>query len=315
MRLLLAALLGGLLAAPAPQNVRFAVPEGTVLRKTFDIGSKFVLEDMSMKVNGAIQPSADVGKKDLYARQDRRVVVLDRYVEAGQHRPEKLRRRYESLSGKKVDRMPLMQPGGKQKDSDLESTLEGCTVVFTWDGARKDFAARLVDGETRVPLDGLREDMDLRLFLPGKDVSEGDAWTVDAGLFDEIFTLGGSLGLENEEGSWFESQLAEILEGDIRVTYASLDDSGIANLAIRAELPFDGVVKDERSGAPMDCRGDVNMKGTLHWNVKAGHFQDFDLEADMDLSMHIDPKDPRARMEIEMEMTFDVKISGKAEQL
>lgn len=314
MRLLLVALLGGLIAAPAPQNVRFAVAEGTVLEKSFEIGSKFVLEDMSMKVNGAIQPSVDAATKNLYAQQDRQVVVLDQYLESGAHRPGKLRRRYESLSGKKVDRMPLMQPGGKQKDSELDSSLQGCTVMFAWDDTKQDFAASLVDGKTKVSMDDLREDMDLRLFLPGKEVSTGDTWTVDAKAFDEIFSLGGSLGLEDDEGSWFESQLAEILEGDILVAYMSLDDSGKANLGIKADLDFDGEVEDQRSGMPMNCKGDVTMKGTLLWNVKGGHFERFDLEANMDLDMQVESPDPRAKMEIEMAMTFDVKISGKAQR-
>ena len=272
------------------------------------------LEDMVTKINGAIQPSPDLAAKNLYAQQDRQVVVLDRYLESGRHRPEKLRRRYESLSGTKVDRMPLMQPGGTQKDSKLSSSLQGCTVVFDWDAGKKGFAATLVNGETDVEMDGLREDMDLRLFLPQKEVARGDTWTVDASLFDEIFTLGGSLGLEDDEGSWFESQLAEILDGEIRVTYMALDDAGVASLGIHAQLPFDGVVKDQRSGASMDCKGDVTMKGTLLWDVKGGHFRRFDLDASMDLGMNIDPRDPRARMEIEMAMTFDVKIAGRVER-
>ena len=57
---LVIALVTGLLAAPAPENVRFSVAQGTVLRKTFEISSKFVFEDMSVRVNGAIQPSADL---------------------------------------------------------------------------------------------------------------------------------------------------------------------------------------------------------------------------------------------------------------
>jgi len=308
-------LAAGLIAAPAPEDVGFSVAEGTVLRKTFEIGSKFVLEDMTVRVNGAVQPSADLAKLDIYARQERHIVVLDQYLEAGPHRPEKLRRRYESLTGKKIDRMPLMQPGGKEENKALTSNLQGSTVMFAWDGAAAGFEASLLDGKTELDVDGLDEDMDLRVFLPGKEVAEGDTWDVDAGIFDEIFSLGGDLGFEDDEGGWFEEQLAELLEGSIQVAYVDLDDSGQAVLRIRASLDFDGEVLDQRSGGtPMKVNGHVNMQGQLVWNVKAGHFQTFELEAEMDLSMKMNPPAPGATVQVEMDMAFDVSVSGRAER-
>jgi len=306
------ALAAGLCAAPAPETVRFAVAEGTVLEKTFEIGSKFVLEDMTVRMNGAVQPKTDLAALDIYARQDRRLVVLDQYLELGPQRPEKLRRRYESLTGKKVDRMPLMQPGGKEEKNTLVSDLQGSTVMFAWDGASKGFKASLLDGESKLDMSGIEEDMDLRFFLPQEAVEPGSKWTVDASVFDEIFSLGGDLGLEADEGGWFEEQLADLLEGDIKVAYVSLDDSGLATLDIKASLDFDGKITDERSGEPMKVTGHVNMQGTLFWNVKGGHFASLDLEAEMDLSMKMNPQGLGADLAVDMDMAFDVKIAGQA---
>lgn len=306
------ALAAGLCAAPAPQNVRFAVAEGLVLEKTFEIGSKFVLNDMTVRMNGAIQPAADLDELDIYAKQDRRIVVLDQYLELGPQRPSRLRRRFESLSGKKVDRMPLMQPGGKEEKSTHASDLQGCTVMFAWEDAAQGFRATLIDGESKLDMKALEEDMDLRFFLPQQEVEPGAEWTVDAAVFDEIFSLGGDVGLAEDEGGWFEEQLADLLEGDIDVAYVSLDDSGQARLGIEANLDFDGEIKDERTGEPMKVTGHVNLRGTLLWNVKAGHFAALDLEADMDLSMKMNPQGLGANLAISMDMAFDVKIAGRA---
>jgi hypothetical protein len=226
-----------------------------------------------------------------------------------------LRRRYESLTGKKVDRTALMQPGGKEDSQTLSSDLQGSTVLFTWDNATGDFKASLLDGKTKLDLGGLDEDMDLRVFLPGKQVAQGDTWSVDASAVDELFSLGGDLGLEDEEGGSFEEQLAELLEGDIEVAYVELDDSGAAVLRIKASLDFDGEITDQRiGGTAMKVNGHINMRGNLLWNVKAGHFQSFELEVEMDLAMKTNPPAPGASVQVEMDMALDMRMSGRAER-
>lgn len=297
-------------AASGAQSVRFAVQRGTVLRKTFGIESKATIRDMTTTVGGVVQNGGDVASKNIYAEQSRRLVVLDRYGEEAGGRPEQLYRTYEQLSGEKLDRMPLMS-GGEPEQKKISSDLEGKTARFDWNEVSQGFSAS-IEGESEVDPKGLAEDMDLRVFLPGKDVKPGDTWKIDAASFDEIFTLGGDLGMDEGANRSFERQLAEILQGDIDVTYEALDERGQATLAIEADLPFDGRIPDQRSGTPMNVKGDVTMKGRLVWDVEGGHFRRFDLGSRMDLSMRVEPPNQRKKVEIEMDMRLEVRVSGDA---
>ncbi len=168
-------------------------------------------------------------------------------------------------------------------------------------------------------LDGLTEDMDLRVLLPSEGARVGDEWEVDVACLPEILSPGGYFAWTIQPGesapAWssfldpalmgeLRPVLGAMLEGHVTVKYAghdagysqlelSVDVHSTQNLGdledlaaqIIAEFPDWGTVEISR----LDLDFALQAKGAAEWNTTSGHIFDLalkgSLESELDLEL------------------------------
>jgi hypothetical protein len=220
-------LLGGMAfaaALPALELV-FKVDEKTKLTKTFIDDASFSTTDFRIEIDGTEIEGENLPKISIDVTNKTTVTVTDEYVKMAEGRPALLKRSFDKLSGESKEKvnMPEGAGGGDQEqDTKRESKLEGQTVLFTWDAKAEEYNATYdessKDGDADLLLD-LREDMDLRGFLPEKAVSEGDSWELTGRvIFENVGIPGGDMHIDSEdddpeERPTMSTQMLENCEG------------------------------------------------------------------------------------------------------
>jgi hypothetical protein len=351
--LLLAALLTfPLFAFKLPgTRVKFAPAQGSSAIKTFEYKAEFSLDNMSVTLNGQEAPT--MPEMDMTMTNNQKVVVTDEYVALREGAPKKLRRRFDEITNAMAVSMKMEMMGQSQSSDNnvnAKSDLLGKQVVFTWDEDAKEYKKAFDPAEDNAALlEGLQEDMDLRVLLPQGEVAEGDEWDIDVKELGRVLAPGGNLSLVPEEAG--KSQvgmgdmsgmgslsdwLGELIEGSAKGSLVSVrkqDDAQIATIKLnfkingskdmsemvsqameKAELPPGaGEIKVEH----MDLDFRMEGEGELIWNLTAGRLQTFELSGPMrvniDMAMKMSVQGQEMSIGQAMEMSGTSTMNARAE--
>jgi len=342
------------LALATPQTtISFAPAEGNSLTKTFTSEFDMSLDELDMTMNGEPMPVEIEIDMNIVAVSS--TVVTDEFVELGKGMPTKLIRSYDEIGSTTSMSMEMSVMGTDQsqdEDRDSSSELEGESVVFDWNEEKSEFAVSFPkDSESDEELlEGLEEDMDFRALLPDGDVSEGDEWKLDPAVAVDILAPGGNLKLVPEDMSeemealmggmggnemgdlrdWLEGEI----EGSVTCTYVGMREVDGTSLAliefavnINTAVDMTDKVLEKMDEVPMpqgaeveldhmDIEFEMEAKGQLFWNVKAGHFHSFELTGStamvMDFGMAMNMGGQEMTMEYAMEMSGTLEMGANA---
>jgi len=305
------------------EKLAFQPQAGSSLTKSYTIGGEFVLDDFSLIVDGQ-----DIGgmipQIEVNVESESRIEITDAYQAVADGRPTELLRTFEALAGTlHMDVTPA------QEDVPVitsTSSLEGKTVAFHWNEEEQEYERSFHEsGGDEELLEGLEEDMDLRIFLPAAEVSTDDTWTVELAELESLVMPGGNLQMLPEETdldeealrkfeelfSGFGEELGDMLEGECTCTFKGARDEGgvrVAEIAIELEVAttldltefLDEVIRTaiEQGGAgemvevtldTADFSLDFEGQGTLLWNLGAGRMHSFQIsgEATMDFDLAV----------------------------
>lgn len=294
-----------LLAFTAPADeVEFRVADGATLTKTFVTSGEFALEDLVLTMNGEeVEPdmfgAGDFSLDEATAEGTITMTVVDEYVSVEDGRPTVLHRTFEEINGS------FETGDGESGDEDFEDML-GKTVRFEWDDSAGEYTVSTDDEDVdEDDLAMLAEDLDMRILLPGRAVSEGDSWKLG---WEELNTLampGFDLEKAIERDADFEDMPFDVAEqfdelfGDsgLTCTYEGMRDvDGVSVGVIALSSEFEGTLDltdvlltaMEESGdmegmsPDLEVVFDLSMEieGELLWNPRAGHAHSMAFEAE-----------------------------------
>jgi hypothetical protein len=312
-----------LASAPRADDVSFHPKAGSEVKKKLEVELEIKPDHLQFTVNGEEMPEGSVDGLDESALVNLVVGVTEKYVEAKDGRPTDLLRTFDDLS--------LTAKAGAEPKEDAPNfdRLEGKTVRFHWkeDGEIYERSFHESEGDD-VLLLNLSDDMDLRALLPGKNVSEGDAWDVPGSKLLPIFLPGGLPGQisPDEGGPALQTALDEIqvelakLVGDAKLAckyHGSRDEDGARVADIRFTLNgkgpldlskvFESMMADEEVTPQVDATANVELEGEgeLLWDVAAGRVHEFTMHLDTQVGL-----DVKAEADVEGE-TFKFAIDGK----
>ena len=318
---LAAALLLGLV--PAADSIAYAPETGETLTKRFTMTTSGELDDLSLSVDGQ-DVGAMLGEAMFELENIQSYLVTDEVLAMGDGRPERLRRSFDELTGETVVSVEIAG-NGDDNESEMTSELEGATVVFSWDEDEQSFSVDFDEGDEGRDtdlLEGLEEDMSLRVFMPDGEVDEGDSWEISVEDLFDVGVPGGNLALLPEDSDELDmEELAEILEelsetieerfpdwtsGTATATYeGTRDEDGteVAVIKIEIEIEIDAdlaellaTVVDEVLSKVDEAPEDLDLSvseanlsmsitgtGELTWDTDAGHMYGFSFQGDQDL--------------------------------
>jgi hypothetical protein len=350
--LLAAALLTpGLLALSYPADeVVFGPAKGTSVTKQFTNTTDLVMDSMSMVMNGedmsGMAPEMDMSTTI-------KMVVTDTYEELEEGRPAVLHRFFDTLSTEGDVSTEMVGMGAMEQELSGTSELEGTNVVFSWDTDSEEFDVAFAEGEESDEdlLEGLDEDMDLRLLLPSGAVSEGDSWRVDNERLASMLAPGGDLKIipdmpedmggmgmnmnPGQGGMDMASMLGEV-DGSVMATYQGsreVDGARVGSIKITIAISASNDITDMLQAATEEAEvpenfGDMDIsydyadvefelegEGELLWNLDAGHLHQFELEGDvamaMDMGMAMSMMGQDMEMEMSMEMSGTIALGAE----
>ena len=303
-------LLGGMAfaaALPALELV-FKVDEKTKLTKTFIDDASFSTTDFRIEIDGTEIEGENLPKISIDVTNKTTVTVTDEYVKMAEGRPALLKRSFDKLSGESKEKVNMPEGAGsgdQEQDTKRESKLEGQAVLFTWDAKAEEYNATYdessKDGDTDLLLD-LREDMDLRGFLPEKAVSEGDSWELTGRvIFENVGIPGGDMHIDSEdddpeERPTMSTQMLENCEGKGSATFVEereVDGRKLAVIKITGAVKSNGSVpmKNPEGAPPMERSRKIvvayECEGELLWDPKAGHFVSCELLSQVKMTLRI----------------------------
>jgi hypothetical protein len=296
-------------------KIRFAPADGSSATKTFESKSTLTLDEFTMTGPGGSQSP----EMEQTLSSNQKVVITDEYTKSKDGLPQKLARNFDELSGDMAMTMKMEFMGQSQSSEQnmrTKSELEGKKVVFTWDEQKGEHAKAFdpAADEKAELLAGLREDMDLRGFLPKDEVKDGDEWDVEGKKLLDVFTPGGNLLLVPENSDAKSLQLAvemttmmatigDKLEGGAKCKLTAVKEIDGAQCALihldvkvhsKASMVDAARKMIERSDLPPEVRGiefeklDVEFafegQGDLVWDLAAGHFRSLDLSGETTLT-------------------------------
>jgi hypothetical protein len=349
-RIFLPALAVGLaFTSPGPwDKPAFQPSPGTILTKEFTTEFDVSLDDLSLTVNG--QDIAEmIGQLEFTIGSEGKIGVTDTYKAIADGRPTELLRTFDSL--RSMTRMELSPGQIPEPEVTGKSELEGKTVRFQWNEEEQSYDCTFGDDKgDETLLEGLREDMDYRVFLPKADVKVDDEWNVVLTDLGDVMMPGGNLrvlpeGMKADEETMrvledlmarFGDKSEELLDGTCVCTYkgehdedgtrvaeialeievnASLDMSEFLNTAIQDAIEKSGAgeaVQFNLDTADFDL--DFSGSGTLLWNVGVGRAHSFQASGDLtihfDLVVGIEAKGESQDMEASAELSGTLRQSA-----
>lgn len=325
LRSLLPAVGAGIALTAGPgQEIAFRPEPGASVTKTFVISGAYELDELGVVVNGqdlaGMMPAIEMSLK-----QSTKIEVTDVYRAVENGRLLELARSFDALTVS-VDMHVSPAPEGEMPGMDSASDLEGRTVVFHWNEEKGEyvpaFEGEASEGDAEM-LEGLEEDMDLRVFLPEGEVEVGETWTVPLSELGSVIMPGGNLALRPtdmaaDEGAMekfeelfgdFGERFADMLEGDCTCTFKGTrkeDGKEVAEIALEVGIAttldlsemLDELIRTAiaESGVPevpeFDIEGadlvlDFDGEGTLLWSLTAGRAHGFSLSGDATLGMDL----------------------------
>ena len=332
-------LLGGATPWSAASDLGFAPGRYTVLTKSFAEDTDLTVGSMEMLVNGGVVPEEEL--PDISIALRRRVGLTDEYLGISDGRIEELHRTFDDLA---VECTALLEVDGLSEEHTVtgESELVDATVSFTWSEAEEEHEVAFEEGDTgnEDHLAGLRVETDLRGFLPEGGVDEGDEWEVDPAVLAQALTAGGDPWLlpsdfGDERYVYMDlyamaaaaitslGDATDTFDGTVTATFKGVEERDGATLGIvglEVEVTADAerlerlVVAAEAAGLDMDFDGlsyrwTLEGIGELAWNLEDGHFQTFELSADVDLEVDLVWTQTLSESELEFEGTYGLSGS------
>ena len=330
-------------AALAQVEIKFAPEEGSVLRRTFEVKHFLALKRSATKT-GDLE---EVGQRTFEVRNVETMQTSDRIFSVAEGRPVRMRRYFDRGL---LDGFAELSESGRAMNLRAygESRLKGKSVLFTWvpEDAVYGRFFDAVDG-VEEDLAYMREDLDLRAFLPERPVDIGDSWEVSptamgdalspGGLLSFDFTKSKSMGLARTLRLGTGSHLFELFRqevaGEVKASLSSIEESEeggrVAVLAVtwnvntQNDLAY--LARRNRTGADIEYQRaltgmDVGLvlkgEGTIRWDLKAHHLRGYEFSSAEDVSssvkMQIGEKDV-IREEI-LDMGGRVIVSAQVER-
>jgi hypothetical protein len=317
---------------------------GSSLTKTFVIDGEYTLDEISLIVEG--QDMVDMLPPiEVTMKQHSAIEVTDTYEAVAGGRPAVLLRTFDDLA---ASMNMVISPAVDVPEMESTSALEGKTVAFRWNPEKSEYELAFHESEGEAELlEGLEEDMDLRLFLPQSEVAVGESWTVELTELQHVLMPGGNLqlmpegGKVDEEGMKmfedifgdFSENIGDLLEGECSCTFKGVEEEGgvrLGEIAIELEVATNvdlAEMLDKVIRAAMSSEGaegqfdlaietaDLNMdfegSGTLIWNLSAGRMHSFQVSGDvtigMDLAVSIEVEGTSQGMEASLEMSGSLR--------
>jgi hypothetical protein len=249
------------------------------------------LDSMSMVFDGREMPISE-GDVSMERKSRERIELKDTYHEVAGERPLKLERSFVALGASNSSEESSPQ-GEESKEVEETSELEGESVTFTWDEEEEEYSVAFTDdkGDEEL-LDELEEDADLRGFLPGKEVADGDTWEVGPAAFSRVVSPGGNVKLvgdeEGAEDEEIERQFEENLAGELTATWRGEREVGgrkVGVIALAGELASEAEqdVQDGPGEGTTTMALTYDVEGELLWDLEGGHFASLDLSGAIDL--------------------------------
>jgi hypothetical protein len=347
--------LTALLAAPAllalalpREKVHFAPSEGLSLKKTFNSSGDMTLDEMDMLMNG--EPMPFEISMDMTITQSSTYAVTDVYGVVTDGRPARVQRSFETLESNAESSMSSPMTGDQDSSMTASSELQGLAVVFAWNAEESDYRVTFAEEGEGDPelLEGLEEDMDLRVLLPQTDVEVGGKWSIEPGDLVHILAPGGNLhikpsddalgDLANNPGANMNigDMLGEIdgtVSGEL-VEIRERDGERLAVIRVLIEIESSNdmtdmvrEMMDEMETPPgvesmsvesVDVELSLDGEGTLLWNLSHGHFSEFtfsgELSTTMDQSMSVDAGGQSMSMEQSMSFSATTTLDYTAER-
>lgn len=338
--LLLAA--GAVQDAPPPAvdtplvELRFAVEPGTQLAKSWVVEHALVMNRMAMKIADGERQQLDVRS---IIQSQLQLELVDRYDALEGGRPASMRRAYDTA--RLVGTLKLQQFADQPpKVADMRSPLEGKSVVFTWVPEEQEYGRYYdaLEGEEEH-LPALAPDTDLGRLLPAAPVRVGETWKVDAQALRDVIAPAGTLHFK--AGKSFDRLLGRALTagvgGGLEQAFGGESDGGVTlvlegleerdgaqvariSLAVRAKYGKDQTDfsrenmarREEERGARFISNHlvlELDGKGELLWDLRAGHALQLELDLRESVSMRIveEQEGTGVRLEQEMEMSGRLK--------
>ncbi len=279
-------------------ELRFAVQAKTRVSKVFDAKMALHSTGISVRVDGK-DHDASMGGLTVHLDQSTHVEQHDEYGAPKAGKPTTLKRTFDKLEGKFVQRLELPEGapehGPTETSTTRSSELEGKTVVFTL-GDEGEYKVAFEDGKGDADLlEKLEEDMDLRGLLPDGEVEADKSWEIDAKEFHSVLNLpGGELKLkaegDTESDTKLSQQLQEHAKGKVKGTYKGqreVDGHKYALVVFEAELESQGQRENsaKAGGGATDLKVAYSAEGELLWDGEAGHFHSCKLGSKLTLTM------------------------------
>jgi hypothetical protein len=265
-------------------ELALAPKEGLVLEKRGDVSAEMKLEQFKVAINGEEVPLDAPEVTNTYTGVTR---TTDTYAKVGEGRVRRLERSYDELT----QTSKTESPEGEEAGEDKQSPLEGVTVVFDWSEDDDDYQASFAEGSDEDLdedlLADLQQSLDFEQLLPGKDVDEGDEWTVGSEGLRAVLELGGDFQFEDEEESPQDELIGEALEdkleGTATCTYRgtrALDGHELAviELALEGTGRAEADADEEGVDVHRSVDAEMDLAGELLWDAAAGHFAHLTLK-------------------------------------
>lgn len=302
------------LISPVPRldddasGLAFHPEEASSFSRTFREETAFEVASFVRRIEGTDIPDP---APSLRGQRIRELEASDTFLSVEDGRPRRVQRSFDSIESSIVVALEL-EGAEEAHDEDLESPLSGRAVVFAWDEDDERYHCSLADEASGdVRLAGLREDLDLTGLLPAERVSEGDRWSVDASVLEDLFAPGGDLSLHfgyEPDGPLELLALEELAAvalacladnfadpaGTLEATWSETvvrDERRIAvvELELEATLEADASprlgrlmdlsgIETEREDATLHTSWELEGEGRLLWDLETGVFRELRVE-------------------------------------
>jgi hypothetical protein len=327
---ILAAAAAALAFLPRGDRLSFHPAADSEVARDYEIEVDVDQIDISATING--QDMSGMIPGDLSLMFKVAASVADKFVKTVDGKPIDLIRSYEKLS--------VAMEAPDTSESDTIDELEGKRVRFLWNEETGAYDASFYEseGEERV-LAALGADMDLTGVLPAGDVSEGDTWELSPEEQERIVTFGMDPNKLEQEGEDAEimAMVEELLqpqidklseafkatctykgkrtEGSVEVAVIELALTGaggldlvevidtVARKQIPPEVEVDMTIREANVNLQMSGRG------TLLWNLAAGHLEAFDMTCDLEIKANFDMS--ASAQGQDQDVNAEVDASGK----
>ena len=279
-----------------PQAIRYAPAPDTTLVRVVQLVTELDKEEMTSTMNGQEIPPEFLPEMELTVLHASTFVVTDRIAAVADGRPVELHRTFDSVELQSREELEMY---GEVTTSEGKATspYEGQELHITWSEDEEAYAMVLVEDDEVV--EGLREDMDLRGFLPTGEVEEGDSWELEAEVLLGLFYPGGDLALE-WEGDDLQGQpfTEDQLTGKVEARFAGIQDDGQALIEITGEVRTATSAEGNLEHIPVaegtatiTTEDTFELDGRLYWNLETGHMDSLELDA-ATRTEHVTMKDP-----------------------